>query len=121
MKFQIKSLSGELDDEQKKFLRKRILWLEKHLPESSTLTVGVKQHITKKSNQAYEIILHLLLQNVKKPLYVRSFANSFADAIAKAEDKIERQVVRIKERKKGFRFKVPSIKLPKIRFRKRVK
>ncbi|OQA52583.1 MAG: hypothetical protein BWY43_00454 [candidate division WS2 bacterium ADurb.Bin280] len=121
MKFQIKSLSGELEEDQKKFLRKRILWLEKHLPESSVLTVGVKQHITKKSNQAYEIILHLTLQNVKKPLYVRTFANTLADTIAKAEDKIQRQVVRIKERKKGIRFKMPSIKLPKIRFRKRAK
>lgn len=120
MKFQIKSLSGELEEENKKFLRKRVLWLEQHVVESANLTVGVKQHITKKSNQAYEIFFHLTMQGLKKPMYVRTYGNSFADAVAKAENKIQRQVIRKKERSKGFRFKLPSLpKLPKISLRRK--
>jgi len=119
MKFQIKSLAGELEEEKKKYLRKKVLWLEKHLPEASHLTIGVKQHITKKSNQAFEVIFHLILQGVKRPIYVRVYEDSFDNAVDKAEEKVERSVVKIKEKGSRFRFKLPSIpKLPRISFRK---
>lgn len=115
MKFQIKSLAGELEEGKKKYLRKRILWLEKHISESANLTVGVKQHITKKSDQAFEIIFHLVVQGAKKPIYVRTFGNSFNEAVDKAEAKIERIVVKSKERGRGIRFKMPSMpRLPKL-------
>lgn len=112
MKFQIKTLAGELDEEKKKYLRKRILWLEKHLPEGSALTVGIKEHITKKSNQAFEIIFHLILHGNKKPIYARVWNNSFSVAVDNAEDKIERIVIRRKEKGLKFKFRLPSI--PKI-------
>lgn len=119
MKFQIKSLAGELEEEKKKYLRKKILWLEKHLPDASNLTIGVRQHITKKSNQAFEVIFHLILQGVKRPIYVRVFENSFDNAVDKAEEKIERLVVKTKERKSRFRFKLPSMpNIRQISFRK---
>jgi len=112
MKLQIKSLAGSLQEDQKKYIRKRILWLDKHLPNTSELTFGVKEHITKKSNQAFEIILHLFIPSNKKPIYVHVFKNSFLEAVDIAESKIERIVLKDKE-KRSFRFK-----LPKISFRK---
>lgn len=119
MKFQIKSLSGELEEEKKKYLRKRILWLEERLPEGANLTVGIRQHITKKSTQAFEVIFHLILQGVKKPVYVKVFENSFNAAVDKAEGKIERLVVKRKEKGMRFKFKLPSMpKVPKISLRR---
>jgi len=114
MKLQIKSLSGEVGEDYKKYLRKRTLWLEEHIPGNSILTVGVREHITKKSNQAFEVIFHLFVPNNKKPVYVRTFRNSFSEAVDLAKKKIERIVVKRKER--GFRIK---FKLPKISLRKR--
>lgn len=119
MKFQIKSLGGELEEEKKKYLRKRIVWLEDHILESATLTIGVRQHITKKSNQAFEVIFHLIVQGSKRPLYVRTFGNSFNVAVDKAEGKIERIVVKKKEKGSKFRFKLPSMpKIPKLSLRR---
>lgn len=119
MKFQIKSLSGELEEEKKKYIRKRILWLEEHLPDGANLTIGIRQHITKKSNQAFEVIFHLVLQGVKRPAYVKVWGNSFAEAVDKAEEKIERLVVKRKEKGLKFRFKLPSMpKIPKLSFKR---
>lgn len=109
MTLQIKSLSGELHEDEKKLIRKKFLWFEEHLPNSSVLTVGVRQHITKRSNQAFELILHLTIPNVKKPVYVKVFANSFAEAIDIAKDKLERIVLKRKE--KGFRFRFKPLRL----------
>ena len=110
MILQIKSLSGSLQEEQKKYIRKRFLWLEKHLPNSAVLTIGVREHITKRSNQAYEILVHLDVPKTKKPYYVRTFGNSFTESLDAAKSKIERMVLRLKE-KSGFKFKVPPLSL----------
>jgi ribosome-associated translation inhibitor RaiA len=115
MILQIKSLSGGLQEDQKKYIRKKFLWLEDHLPNSAVLTVGVREHVTKKSNQAYEVLLHLDTPGTKKPYYVRTYANGFTQAVDPAKDRIERMVLRLKERK-GFKLKIP---VPSFKFLKR--
>ena len=112
MILQIKALSGVLQEDQKKYIRKRMLWFEKHLPNSAVLTVGVREHITKRSNQAFEILVHLDSPKTKRPYYARSFGNDFTNSVDKAKERIERIVVKLKE-KKGFRFKfkMPSFKI----------
>jgi len=109
MKLQIKSLSGELTEDQKKYLRKKTLWLEEHLPNAATLTVGIREHITKKSNQAFEVIIHLVSPKIKKPVYVKIFRNDFTSAIDLAKDKIEGIIVKNKEKNPRFHFKIPRI------------
>ena len=115
MILQIKSLSGGIGEDQKKYIRKKFLWLEKHLPNSAVLTIGIREHITKKSNQAFEVLLHLDIPKTKRPYYVRTFANEFTPAVDQAKDKIERMVLRLKE-KKGFKLKIA---LPSIKFLKK--
>lgn len=110
MKLQIKSLAGVLQEDQKKYIRKRILWLDKHLPNTAELTVGVREHITKKSNQAFEVILHLYIPKNKRPIYVRVFKNSFLEAVDIAESKVERVVTKDKDRR-WFKFSIPKINL----------
>lgn len=112
MQLNIKSLSGILDEEEKRIIRKKMLWFEGHLPNNSQMTVGVKQHITKKSNQAFEIIVYLNSPTIKKPVYVKVFKNKLPDALDIAKEKIERIVLKKKD-KKQIKFK-----LPKINFRK---
>jgi ribosome-associated translation inhibitor RaiA len=114
MTLQIKSLSSELREDEKKLIRKKFLWFEDHLPNNCVLTVGVREHITKKSNQAHEVILHLTIPNVKKSIYVKVFANSFAEAINIAREKLEKIVLKRKE--KGFRF---HLKPPRLNFLRR--
>jgi ribosome-associated translation inhibitor RaiA len=109
MTLQIRSLSGELREDEKKLIRKKFLWFEEHLPNSCVLTVGVREHITKRSNQAHEIILHLTIPDVKKPIYVKVFANSFVEAVDIARAKLERIVLRRKEKGFRFRFKPPRL------------
>jgi len=112
MKFQIKSLSGQLSEDEKKLIRKKLLWLEEHLANNAELTVGVRQHITKKSNQAYEVVLHLFIPQTKKPIYTKVFRNSLLEALDISKEKIERVVVRQKEKGKGkFHLSVPRISL----------
>jgi ribosome-associated translation inhibitor RaiA len=108
MKLQIKSLSGELQEDQKKYVRKRVLWLDKHLPNNAELTVGVKEHITKKSNQAFELVMRLFIPDSKKPVYVRVFKNSFIEAVDLAEGKVEGIVTKEKDRH-WFKFRIPQI------------
>lgn len=110
MQLQIKSLSGEIDEGQKKLIRKKFLWFEEHLPNNAVMTVGIKQHITKKSNQAFEVIVHGQIPNLK-PAYVRVFKNSFDEAINIAKDKTERLIIKNKD--KGFKFR---LKVPKLSF-----
>lgn len=112
MKLQIKSLAGNLQEDQKKYIRKRILWLDKRLPNTAELTFGVKEHITKKSNQAFEIILHLFIPKNKRPIYIRVFKNSFLEAVDIAESKVERIVTKDKERH-FLKFRIPKISLKK--------
>jgi len=119
MKLQIKSLSGELDENQKQYLRKKFLWLEERLPNSAVLTVGVREHITKKSNQAFELVVHLVAPKIKKPIYVKLFKNTFTQAVDTAKDKIERIVVKRKEQGSGMKFRVPRIKF-NLPFRKKL-
>jgi len=115
MILQIKTLAGTLQEEQKRYIRKKFLWLEERLPNSAVLTVGVREHITKRSNQAYEILIHLDSPKTKRPYYAKTFGNSFTESVDSARDKIERIVLRLKE-KKGFKFK---IKLPSFKFSNR--
>jgi len=109
MTLQIKSLSAALHEDEKKLIRRKFLWFEEHLPNSSVLTVGVREHITKRSNQAYEIILHLTIPNVRKPTYVKVFANNFAEAVDRAKEKLERIVLKRKEKGFHLRFKAPRL------------
>ncbi|MDH4358761.1 MAG: hypothetical protein OEV37_02335 [Candidatus Berkelbacteria bacterium] len=115
MNLQIKSLSGELTEEEKRLLRKKLLRLEEYIPNSSVLTVGLKQHITKKSNQAYEIIIHLIIPSVKRSVYVKVFKNSFTEAVDVAKDKVEDIVIKRKNKKLSLRFKVPKFSLGFLR------
>jgi len=112
MQLIIKSLSGILDEEEKRVIRKKMLWFEDHLPNNSQMTIGVKQHITKRSNQAFEIIVHLNSPTIRKPVYVRVFKSNLSDALDIAKEKIERIMLK-KKSKKQIKFK-----LPKINFRK---
>jgi len=109
MILQIKSLAGELVEDQKKYLRKKFLWFEERMPNNVVLTVGVKQHITKRSNQAFEIVLHAIIPKIKKPFYVRVFKNDFNESVDIAKDKLERMVLKRKDKNKRFRFKLPSV------------
>jgi len=120
MKLQLKTLSGVLDEEKKRYLRKKLLWLDEHLPNSSILTVGVREHVTKKSNQAYEVILHLIIPKVKKPIYARVFRNSFPEAVDIVKDKVERTVLKRKGRLSDLKFKITE-RLPKFQFLRRKK
>jgi ribosome-associated translation inhibitor RaiA len=110
----IKSLAGQLEEDEKKVIRKKLLWFDEHLPNNSSLTVGIKQHITKKSNQAYEIIIHLYSPKMKRPVYVRVVKNSLADAVDIVREKIERIVLK-KKGKRELKFK---IKFPKLRLKR---
>lgn len=112
MELIIKSLAGEISEDEKKIVRKSMLWFDKHLPNNSVMTVGIKQHITKKSNQAYEVITHVNTAQLKKPVYVKVFRNSLVEAINISREKIERIVVKTKEQRK-LKFKLPSIKFSK--------
>ena len=109
MELNIKQLSGSLTESQKQYLRKKMLWLRDHLGNSSNLTVGVKEKVTKKSNQAYEIVLHLTAPKLKRPAYVRVRGNNFRESVDRAKDKIERIVVKRKERT-IFKFKLPRLR-----------
>lgn len=104
----IKSLSGDITEDEKKIVRKSMLWFDKHLPNNSIMTVGVKQHITKKSNQAFEVITHVNTAQLKKPVYVKVFRNTLPEAINITREKIERIVVKTKEQRR-LKFKLPSI------------
>jgi len=115
MNLQIKSLSGQLEEEQKRLLRKKLLWLEEHVSNSAVITVGIRQHITKKSNQAYEIILHLVIAGEKRPIYIKIFRNSFAEAVDVAKDKLERIVLKRKDKRPALKFKVPKFSLGFLR------
>lgn len=108
----IKSLSGTVDENEKKVIRKSMLWFENHLPNNSIMTVGIKQHITKKSNQAYEIITLINTPQLKKPVYVKVFRNTLVEAVNISREKIERIVVKDKEKRK-LKFKMPSLKFGK--------
>jgi ribosome-associated translation inhibitor RaiA len=115
MKFQIKSLSGGLDENQKQYLRKKFLWLEEHLPNSATLTVAVRENVTKRSNQAFEVITHLIIPKLKRPIYVRTYKNTFTEAVDTVRNKIERTVIKNKEKSRRFNLKMPKVKI-KFRF-----
>ncbi len=117
MKLQIKSLSGGLNESEKQYLRKKLLWLEERLPNSAILTVGVKENITKRSNQAIELFIHLSVPKLKKPIYVKVYKNSFTEAVDLAKDKVERIVVKHKEKGSRFRVKMPKLRVPKIKFK----
>jgi len=98
MNFQIKSLSGVLSEEEKRVIRKSLLPLENLVENSAVLTVGVKQHITKKSNRAYELLAHLIAPGKKRPIYAKVFRNSLEEAVNLAKEKIERQLLKPKGR-----------------------
>jgi len=106
MTLQIKSLSGVLTEDEKKTIRKALLPLEKFIPNSAVLTVGVRQHITKKSNQAFEIVVHLAVPGRKHPIYSKIYRNSLEEAVNIAREKIERQLIRAKD---GRRFQVKEL------------
>lgn len=110
----IKSLAGQLEEDEKKIIRKKLLWFDEHLPNNASFTVGIKQHITKKSNQAYEVIVHLYTPQIRKPVYVRVIKNSLADAVDIVREKIERIVLKKKE-KRELKFK---LKFPKLRLKR---
>ena len=115
MQLIIKQLTSDLSEQEKQYLRKKFLWLKERMGGSSVLTIGVKEHITKKSNQAYEIILHLVKAGIKKPIYIKTYGNDLRTAVDKAKDKIERIVIKRKER--GFL----RLKIPRLNFRRKLK
>jgi len=110
MQLIIKSLSGVLEEEEKKIIRKKLLWFGDHLPNNAVMTVGIKQHITKKSNQAFEVIVHLNAVKIKKPIYVRIIKNNLTEAIDVVKAKIERIVLKAKDKRK-FKLKMPRFAL----------
>lgn len=108
----IKSLSGVLEEEEKKIIRKKLLWFDEHLPNNSIMTVGVRHRITKKSNQAYEIIIHLNTPKTRRAVYIRMAKDSLPDAVDQAREKVERIVLKKKD-KRQFKLKMPKISLRK--------
>lgn len=110
MQLTIKNLAGEITEPEKRYIRERFLWLKEHLSGSSELTVGVIARVTKRSNQAYEIILHLVKHGQKRPIYVRTAGNDFRTAVDRAKDKIERIVIKRKERG-WLRLRMPKFRL----------
>lgn len=108
----IKSLAGPIGEDEKKLIRKSMLWFEKHLANNSVMTIGIKQHIIKKSNQAYEVITHINSPQMKQPVYVKVFRNSLVEAVNVSREKIERIVVKDKEQRK-IKFKLPKLKFGK--------
>ena len=111
MNLQIKSLAGELREDQKKYLRKRLLGLDKYLSSGAVLVAGIRHNITKKSNQAYEVILHLTIPRAKRPIYTKVYRHSFNEAVDLAKGKLERVVLKKKDKSSRLRFKLPSLKL----------
>lgn len=112
MTFQLKILSGSLDEEQKKFIRKRFLWLEEHLPKAAVTTIGIKEHINKRSNQAFEVFVHLQMPNfMRKPIYTHVAGDDFKVAVDKAKNRIERIVVKKKEKTRRFKFQIPKLSI----------
>jgi ribosome-associated translation inhibitor RaiA len=110
MHLTIKNLAGELSEQDRRYLRGRFLWLKEHMENSAELTVGVKERVTKRSNQAYEVVVHLSQPGIKKPIYVKVSGNDFKVAVDLAKEKVERIVLKNKER--GFlRFRIPKINL----------
>jgi len=90
MIWKLKTLGGELSPEEKNLLRKKFLNLDKILPANAILTVGVKLHITKKSDQAYEIVFHAQIPGLKKHTYFKVFKNNFIEAADIARDRADR-------------------------------
>ena len=113
MQLKIKQLAGQLSEQDKQYLRQRFLWLKDHMDNSSVLTVGVRERITKRSNQAFEIVLHLITPGMKKAIYVKTYGNDFRTPVDIAKARIERIVVKKKER--GFL----RLRIPKISFRRK--
>jgi ribosome-associated translation inhibitor RaiA len=108
----IKSLSGVLEEEEKKVIRKKLLWFDEHLPNNAVMTVGVRHRITKKSNQAYEIIIHLNTPKTRRAVYIRIAKDNLPEAINQAREKMERIVLKKKD-KKQFKLKMPRLSLRK--------
>lgn len=112
MEFTVKSLAGEISENEKKVVRKKMLWFEEHLPSNAQMVVGVRQHITKKSNQAFEIIVRLSSVSLRNPIYIKTVNNDLADGLDVLREKLERIVLKKKDKRK---FK---LKLPRINFKK---
>jgi ribosome-associated translation inhibitor RaiA len=99
MTLQIRSLSGILTEDEKRTIRRALLPLEKFVPNNAVFTVGVRGHITKKSNQAYEIVAHLIVPGRKRPIYSKIYRQSLEEAVNKAREKIERQLIKTKDKR----------------------
>lgn len=114
MKLVIKSFSTPLDEKRKAVIREKFLWFEKKLKNNAELTVGVEERITKMSNEAHQITVHLFIPGLKNPIYIRAFDDRFVNAVDKAKEKLERVV--LKDKSKGkFKFK---LKFPKFKKKK---
>lgn len=114
MKLIIKSFSTPLDEARKSIIRDKFLWFDKKLKNNAELTIGVEEKITKKSNEAHMITVHLFIPGLKNPIYLKSFDDKFITAVDSAKDKLERVVLKDKDKGK-FKFK---IRFPKLRRKK---
>lgn len=76
------------------------------------MTVGVRQKITKKSNQAYEVIVHLNTPKTRRAVYVKMAKDNLPDALDQIREKIERIVLKKKD-KKQMKFKIPQLRFGK--------
>lgn len=114
MKLIIKSFSTPLDEKRKAIIRDKFLWFEKKLKNNAELTIGVEEKITKKSNEAHQLTVHLFIPGLKNPIYLQTFDDKFIRAVDKAKDKLSRIVLKDKEKGK-FKFK---LKLPSLRRKK---
>lgn len=109
MRLIIKSLSTPIDEGKKKLLREKFLWFEDKLPSGSEMTIGVEEKINKKLNQAHTVYIHLFVPKLKRPIYIKVYSDNFAQAVNTIKNKLERKIVRDKQRGK-FKFKLPKIK-----------
>lgn len=114
MKLVIKSFSTALDENRKAVIRDKFLWFDKKLANNAELTIGVEERITKKSNEAHQITVHLFIPGLKNPIYLKSFDDKFITAVDKARDRLERVVLKDKDKGK-FKFK---LRFPRLRRKK---
>lgn len=114
MKLVIKSFSTPLDESKKTVIREKFLWFDQKLENNAELTIGVEEKITKKSNEAYHVTVHLFIPGLKKPIYLKIFEDKFINAVDKAKDKLERIVLKDKDKGKfKFKLKFPSLRRKK--------
>lgn len=102
MRLLIKGIHFELTSQLKNYLRKKLLKFDKFLPASAILEATLEMK-TGPRRSGREIV-HLVLKKggLKQLLFVSVRGKNFYQAIDLAQEKLERQVLRTKEKKSSI-------------------